>query len=64
MQDGDSSWHRFFMDFRRFSETRSRSQVGIKNRQKNDLKKHRKNDCKQEASGGVLEASWRPLGRS
>ena len=49
MQDGDSSWHRFFMDFRRFSEA-SWSQVGIKNRLKIDTKKHPKNDSKQDAS--------------
>ena len=54
MQDGDSSWHRFFMDFRRFSEA-SWSQVGIKNRLKIDAKKHTKNDSKQKAS-------WRRLG--
>ena len=58
MQDGDSSWHRFFMDFHRFSEA-SWSQVGIKNRLKIDAKKHPKNDGKQEASwrrlGGILE---------
>ena len=54
MQDGDSSWHRFFMDFHRFSEA-SWSQVGIKNRLKIDAKKHPKNDGKQEAS-------WRRLG--
>ena len=58
MQDGDSSWHRFFMDFHRFSEA-SWSQVGIKNRPKIDAKKHPKNDGKQEASwrrlGGILE---------
>ena len=58
MQDGDCSWHRFFMDFHRFSEA-SWSQVGIKNRLKIDAKKHPKNDGKQEASwrrlGGILE---------
>ena len=58
MQDGDSSWHRFFMDFHRFSEA-SWSQVGIKNRPKIHTKKHPKIDGKQEASwrrlGGILE---------
>ena len=53
MQDGDSSWHRFFMDFHRFSEA-SWSQVGIKNRLKIDAKKNPKNY-------GRLEASWRRL---
>ena len=62
MQDGDSSWHRFFMDFRRFSEP-SWSQVGLKNRLKIDAKKHQKNDGKKEASwrrlGGMLEVQER-----
>ena len=66
MQDGDSSWHRFFMDFSRFSEA-SWSQVGLKNRLKIDAKKHPKNDGKQEASwrrlGGILEVQEVSRGR-
>ena len=54
MQDGDSSWHPFFMDFRRFSEA-SWSQVGIKNGLNIDAKRYKKKS-KQEAS-------WRRLGR-
>ena len=66
MQDGDSSWHRFFMDFHGFSEA-SWSQVGIKNRLITDAKKHPKNDGKQEASWrhleGILEVQEVSRGR-
>ena len=56
MQDGYRSWHRYFMDFHRFSQA-SRRQVGMKNRQKHNPKKNGKNNGKQKASGGILEAS-------
>ena len=66
MQDEDSSWHRFFLDFHRFSEA-SWSQVAIKNRPKIDAKKHPKNDGKQEAFwrrlGGILEVQEVSRGR-
>ena len=65
MQDGYSSWHRFFMNFHRFSEA-SWSQVGIKNRPKMDAKKQPKKDSKKKASwrrlGGILEVQETPEG--
>ena len=56
-QDGDSSWHRFIMDFHRFSEA-SWSEVGIKNRQKIDAK----NIQKMMANKRPLKASLKRLG--
>ena len=71
MQDGDSSWHRFFMDFRRFSEA-SWSQVGSKNRLKICEKSRKFRSWAiwaLRADSGTLQnasgtASGRPIGSS